>query len=236
MNKGDKMIKENLADIQNRIRNAAKKVGRDADEITLIAVSKTYPVEDIKEAILQGNTHFGENKVQELINKIPEIEGEVCWHLIGHLQTNKVKYVVGQVELIHSVDSVRLADEIQKQSAKKGVISNILLEVNMAKEDSKHGVYPEEVQEMLDHIATLPHVRMKGLMTVAPYVEDPEENREIFRKLYNLSVDIQKQNIDNISTTILSMGMSNDYEVAIEEGATMVRIGTALFGARDYNK
>lgn len=230
------MIKENLEDIQNRISSATKRAGRDVGEITLIAVSKTYPVEAIKEAVIHGNRDFGENKVQELMDKIPEIEKEVRWHLIGHLQTNKVKYIVGQVELIHSVDSIKLVDEIQKQSLKKGVISNILIEVNIAKEDSKHGVYLEEMQDFLNHIATLSHVRVQGLMTVAPYVADPEENREVFKGLYNLSVDIQKQNIDNISTGILSMGMSNDFEVAIEEGATMVRVGTAIFGKREYAK
>ena len=230
------MIKDNLQAIRERVEKAAQKAGRNPEEITLIAVSKTYPVSDIEEAVEAGQAHFGENKVQEVMDKIPQITKPVKWHLIGHLQTNKVKYIVDQVDLIHSVDSLKLAQEIQKQAAKKQVIVDVLVEVNVAKEDSKHGIYIEDVEAVLKEIATLSNVRVKGFMTVAPYVQNAEENREIFRKLYNLSVDIQKQNIDNISTKILSMGMSNDFEVAIEEGATMVRVGTAIFGARDYTK
>lgn len=228
------MIKENLQEITDKVKAAAERAGREKEEITLIAVSKTYPVESIQEALIQGADHFGENKVQELMDKIPEITEIVHWHLIGHLQTNKVKYIVGKVDLIHSVDSLKLAQEIQKQSAKVNVISNILIEVNVSKEDSKHGIYIEEVESLVRQIAILSNVRIKGFMTVAPYVQNPEENRGVFRKLYNLSVDIQKQNIDNISTEILSMGMSNDFEVAIEEGATMIRVGTAIFGTREY--
>lgn len=229
------MIQKNLKDLQDKIRKAALRAGRRPEDITLIAVSKTYPVSDIEEAIGAGSKDFGENRVQELIDKIEQVEQDVNWHLIGHLQTNKVKYIVGKVKLIHSVDSIKLAQEIQRQSLKCDVISNILVEVNVAKEDSKHGVYLEEVEELVREIATLSHVRVQGFMTVAPFVENPEMNREVFQKLYKLSVDIQKQNIDNISTNILSMGMSNDFEVAIEEGATMVRVGTVIFGKRDYN-
>nr|WP_307989466.1 YggS family pyridoxal phosphate-dependent enzyme [uncultured Niameybacter sp.] len=224
-----------LEEIQKKIEKSALKSGRKSEDITLIAVSKTYPIKDIEKAYDLGCTDFGENKVQELMGKINEATFEAKWHLIGHLQRNKVKYIIGQVALIHSVDSLRLAQEIQKESVKRDVITDILLEVNVAKEASKHGIYEEDVLELVHEISKLSHVRLKGLMTVAPFTENPEENRPIFRRLYNLSVDIQKQNIDNISTSILSMGMSNDYEIAIEEGATHVRIGTALFGARDYS-
>lgn len=229
------MIEEQLKEIQERIEKAALKAGRNPEEITLIAVSKTYPVSAIEQAIKAGSKDFGENRVQELVDKIEQVKEDVKWHLIGHLQTNKVKYITGKVNLIHSVDSLKLAQEIQRQSLKQDVISNILIEVNVAKEESKHGVYLEEVEALIREIANLSHVRVQGFMTVAPFVEDPEMNREVFQKLYKLSVDIQKQNIDNISTNILSMGMSNDFEVAIEEGATMVRVGTAIFGKRDYN-
>lgn len=229
-------MKQALENIESRMAQSAIKSGRKPEDVTLIAVSKTYPVEAIEQAYALGCKDFGENKVQELMSKIENIQNPIEWHLIGHLQRNKVKYVVGHVSLIHSVDSLRLAKEIQKESLKKDVLTSILLEVNVAKEESKHGIYMDEVLELVHEISKMSHVRLKGFMTVAPYTQNPEENRSIFRLLYNLSVDIQKQNIDNISTSILSMGMSNDYEIAIEEGATHVRIGTALFGTRDYNR
>ena len=228
-------MKKAIEKIREEIREHAKISGRNSDAITLIAVSKTYPSTAIEEAMILGCENFGENKVQELIQKIEHVKGKPKWHFIGHLQTNKVKYLVGQVELIHSVDSLKLAKEIEKHSAKKGVTTSILIEVNVAREPSKQGVYMEEVLELVREIAQLSHVKLKGFMTVAPYTENPEENRPIFKALYDLSVDIQNQNIDNISTNILSMGMSNDYKIAIEEGATLIRIGTALFGARDYS-
>ena len=228
------MIQDNLEQIRHRIKMAVQKAGRNIEDITLVAVSKTYPVEDIKAAYEFGCTEFGENRVQELVAKIDLIKEPVKWHLIGHLQTNKVKYIIGKTALIHSVDNLKLAEEIQRQSVKKDVITDILLEVNVAKEESKHGVLMEEALDLVKKVEELSHVRMKGLMTVAPFVEDPEENRQIFRQLYDLSVDIQKQKFNNISTSILSMGMSNDYEVAIEEGATMIRIGTGIFGDRNY--
>lgn len=228
------MIKENLENVKNNIKKAALKVGRDEKEITLIAVSKTYPVSAIEELVSLGHMHFGENKVQELMSKIPDVTKDVSWHLIGHLQTNKVKYVVGNVKLIHSVDSVKLAKEIDKQSAKQNIVTDILLEVNIANEESKFGFTKEEVYNVLEELNALSNIKVKGLMTVAPYVLDPESNRPIFRELYNLSVDIRKQKLDNISIEILSMGMSNDYEVAIEEGSNMIRVGTALFGKRNY--
>lgn len=228
------MIKDNLEAIKKEISRAAKKAGRDEKDITLIAVSKTYPVADIEKAITLGCTDFGENRVQEMTEKIEKINTPVNWHLIGSLQTNKVKYIIGKTKLIHSVDSMKLANEIQRLSVKNDILTDILLEVNVAKEASKHGILIEEVSEYVKEIAKLSHVRMKGFMTVAPFVENPEENRQIFRALYDLSVDIQKQKFNNISTSLLSMGMSNDYQVAIEEGATMIRIGTSIFGSRSY--
>lgn len=230
------MIKDQLKEIRAHIKEAAQRAARSEDDITLIAVSKTYPVTAIKEAVLEGCTDFGENHVQELMSKIDSVKENVSWHLIGHLQTNKVKYVVGKTSLIHSMDSLKLAEEIEKQSAKRGIITNVLVEVNVADEATKYGFKLDEVMGVMKILNTMPHIKVKGLMTVAPYVENPEKNRPIFRKLYELSVDIQKQNLDNISTSILSMGMSNDYQIAIEEGATMVRVGTAIFGNRDYSK
>lgn len=230
------MIKKQLEEVRKNITEAALKANRKPEEITLIAVSKTYPASAIKEAMLEGCMDFGENHVQELCQKIEEIQEPVKWHLIGHLQTNKVKYIIGKTELIHSLDSLRLAEEIEKQSAKKEVVTKVLIEVNVANEASKHGFKVEEVLPAVKALSQMPHIRVEGLMTVAPFVEDPEENRTIFRKLLALSVDIQKQKFDNISVNILSMGMSNDYKIAIEEGATMVRVGTAIFGNRDYSK
>ena len=229
-------MKQKLEEIRKEIANAANKSGRSEEDITLIAVSKTYPVEAIQEAIGLGCYDFGENKVQELAQKIEDIKEDVRWHQIGHLQTNKVKYIVGKTALIHSVDSYKLAVEIDKQSNKNNCITNILVEVNVANEESKHGIMSSEVIEFVEQVSKLQNTRIMGLMTVAPFVNDPEENRPIFRKLYELSVDIQNQKFDNVSSEVLSMGMSNDYTVAIEEGATMVRIGTAIFGNRDYTK
>ncbi len=234
--KGEDRMKDKLEIIEQEIEEAARKSGRKVGDITLIAVSKTYPLEAIQEAFSLGCRDFGENHVQELTQKMDNVDEKVNWHLIGHLQTNKVKYIVGKTKLIHSVDRLKLAEEIDKQSAKKGCITDVLVEVNVAKEESKHGFFVEEVMPAMAALAKLQHIRVRGLMTVAPFVADPEENRPIFRKLYDLSVDIQKQKFDNISSDILSMGMSNDYKIAIEEGATMVRIGTAIFGNRDYAK
>ena len=182
-----------------------------------------------------GVNDFGENKVQELIDKYENIKAPVDWHLIGHLQTNKVKYIVDKVTLIHSVDSIHLAKEIEKEAAKKGVVVNVLIQVNIAHEDTKFGIDENQIYDILNEIKSFPHLKVKGLMTIAPFVEDAEENRPHFRNLYQLSLDIKSKNIDNIDVSILSMGMTNDYMVAIEEGATMVRVGTGIFGARNYN-
>ena len=228
------MLADKLNLVKKNIEEACDTAGRSPQEVTLIAVSKTKPVEMLKEAYDAGARVFGENKVQEIVDKYDQMPSDVQWHMIGHLQRNKVKYIIDKVDLIHSVDSVRLAETIDKEAEKHGVIANILIEVNVAKEESKFGLMPEEVPEFVEKIAGFPHIRVKGLMTIAPFVENPEDNRPVFAHLRKLSVDIAKKNIDNITMSILSMGMTNDYQVAIEEGATMVRVGTGIFGARDY--
>lgn len=230
------MISENIARVNARIQKACAKAGRASEEVTLITVSKTKPVSMLREAYDAGSRDFGENKVQELLDKLPQMPEDVRWHMIGHLQRNKVKYIVDKVYLIHSVDSVRLAEEISKEAVKKQVEVNILVEVNVAQEESKFGTTTEEAVALVETIAKLPCIHIKGLMTIAPYVEDEEENRVVFQKLKQLSVDIESKNIDNISMSVLSMGMTGDYRVAVEEGATYVRVGTGIFGERDYSK
>lgn len=231
------MLKENLALVEENVRKACEKAGRKREEVTLIAVSKTKPVEMLEEIYDAGVRDFGENKVQELTDKITKLPEDINWHMIGHLQRNKVKYLVGNhIALIHSVDSYRLAEEINIQAKKKNVIVPILVEVNIAEEESKFGISAEDAIQLVEQIAELENVKIKGLMTIAPYVVDAEENRLYFRKIKQLSVDITNKNIDNVSMEILSMGMTGDYMVAIEEGATMVRVGTGIFGERNYNK
>lgn len=229
------MLRENLKQVEEKIQAACERAGRDRSEVTLIAVSKTKPVEMLQEVYDAGIRHFGENKVQELCDKIEKMPADMKWHMIGHLQRNKVKYIVGNnVALIHSVDSCRLAEEINIQAKKKQVIVPILVEVNIAEEESKFGISAEDAIQLVGQIAALENVRIKGLMTIAPYVVDAEENRPYFQRIKQLSVDIRNKNIDNVSMEILSMGMTGDYEVAIEEGATMVRVGTGIFGERNY--
>ena len=228
------MIAENYREVEQKVCEACARSGRSRSEVTLIAVSKTKPVEMLREAMEAGAEAFGENKVQELCDKYEVLPRNINWHLIGHLQRNKVKYVVEKAELIHSVDSLRLAEEISKEAVKKNIQANILIEVNVAEEESKFGVTVEGTEELIRQIAPLPHIHIRGLMTIAPYVEDPEENRIIFRTLKKLAVDIKMKNIDNVDMDVLSMGMTGDYQVAIEEGATMVRVGTGIFGERDY--
>ncbi len=229
------MLIDNYNEVKRNVEEACKKAGRDTSEVTLIAVSKTKPVSDIQVIYDAGQREFGENKVQELDDKIPVLPDDIKWHLIGHLQTNKVKYIVDKVALIHSVDSVKLAETINKEAIKKGVRANILIEVNVAEEESKFGVKCDEVLPLVQKISSLEAVHICGLMTIAPFVANPEENRPVFAKLKQLSVDIDSKNIDNVSMVVLSMGMTNDYKVAIEEGATHVRVGTAIFGERNYS-
>lgn len=228
------MIKDNINLVRENVKAACQKAGRADAEVTLIAVSKTKPVEAILEAYETGCRDFGENKVQELMDKYEVLPKDIRWHMIGHLQRNKVKYIVGKVALIHSVDSFRLAEEISKEAVKKNVIADILVEVNVAGEESKFGTTTEEAIALIEKIAALPGISVKGLMTIAPYVEKEEENRQYFVNLRQLSVDIKRKNIDNVSMDILSMGMTGDYRTAIEEGATYVRVGTGIFGDRDY--
>lgn len=228
------MLKENLKSVDGKITEACARSERAREDVTLIAVSKTNPVETLQEAYDLGVRIFGENKVQELCDKYEALPKDIKWHMIGHLQRNKVKYIIDKVDLIHSVDSIRLAETIDKEAAKHGITANILIEVNVAKEESKFGLMPEELDDFIEKIADFSHVNVKGLMTIAPFVDNPEKNRPIFEHLRKLSVDIAKKNIDNVNVSILSMGMTNDYEVAIEEGATMVRVGTGIFGARNY--
>ena len=228
------MLRENLKQVEENIQIACKKANRKREEVTLIAVSKTKPIEMLQTIYDEEIRDFGENKVQEMCDKMEVLPKDIRWHMFGHLQTNKVKYIVGKTKLIHSVDSIKLANEIQKQAVKQDVIVPILIEVNIANEETKFGITKEETIEMVKAIANLDHIRIMGLMTIAPFVSDPEDNRLYFRSIKQLSVDINNQNIDNVSKDVLSMGMSGDYMVAIEEGATMVRVGTGIFGERVY--
>ena len=228
------MIRENMEAVNKRIEKACLTAGRNREAVTLIAVSKTKPVELLREAYDAGARDFGENKVQELQDKIPQLPGDIRWHMIGHLQRNKVKYIVDKVYMIHSVDSLRLAEEISREAVKKEVTVKILLEVNVAEEESKFGTTTEETASLAEQVAVLPGIQIMGLMTIAPYTENPEENRKYFKKLKQLSVDIEGKNIDNVNMNVLSMGMTGDFEAAVEEGATYVRVGTGIFGERDY--
>ncbi len=237
-------IAENLSDVRRRVKAACERVGRSPEEVTLIAVSKTKPFSDITEACASGATHFGENYVQELMRKMEENINldrpwPIRWHMIGHLQKNKVKYLIDRTALIHSVDSVSLAEQIEKEAARREKTVRILLEVNIAREESKWGFEPERVSEAVREIAVFPHLRILGLMTSAPYTEEAETNRLHFRNLKNLAQELAakqlfSENDPDFSCPVLSMGMTGDFEVAVEEGATMIRVGTAIFGNREY--
>ena len=227
------MVRENLEKVRKAVEASEKRSHREG-KVTLIAVSKTKPAQMIREAYDAGQRDFGENRVQEIVDKYPDLPKDIKWHLIGHLQTNKVKYIIDKVTMIHSVDSLKLAEEISRQAVKAATCMDILIEVNVAEEESKFGVSVADTIELVRKISTLPGIRIRGLMTVAPFVSDPEENRAVFSTLRQLSVDIDSKNIDNVVMDCLSMGMSGDYEVAIEEGATFVRVGTSIFGDRQY--
>lgn len=226
------MIRENIEFVEKEITEACSRAGRDRNQVSLIAVSKTKPVGMLQEAYDAGIRNFGENRVQELMEKMPVLPADIRWHMIGHLQRNKVKYIVGKVWMIHSVDSLELAEEISKVAVKKQVTVRILLEVNVAEEESKFGVTVQEALGLAEAAAKLPGIRVEGLMTIAPYTEVPEENRIYFQRLKQLSVDIYDKNIDNVNMNVLSMGMTGDYSIAVEEGATYVRVGTGIFGER----
>jgi pyridoxal phosphate enzyme (YggS family) len=227
-------LREQLLEVEQKIMEACRRAGRVREEVTVVAVSKTKPVSMLQTAYQLGVREFGENKVQELCDKYEAFGSEVHWHMIGHLQRNKVKQVVDKAALIHSLDSEGLAAQIEKESAKIGRRTPVLVEVNMAQEESKFGISPENAEDFIRKIAEYPHILVQGLMTVAPYVENPEENRVYFRNLRQVLIDINGKSIDNVDMKDLSMGMTNDYEIAIEEGATIIRIGTGIFGNRIY--
>ena len=229
------MLKDNLEEVEKNIQEACRRSGRDRRDVTLVAVSKTKPAEMVQEAYDLGQRDFGENKVQELTAKCQVLPEDIRWHLIGHLQTNKVKYIVGKTCLVQSVDSLKLAAAISKEAVKHGCTVQVLIEVNVAGEESKFGVSPEETEALVREASALPALEIRGLMTIAPNVSDPEKNRPVFRRLKELSVDIAGKNINNVTMNVLSMGMTGDYQVAVEEGATIVRVGTGIFGQRAYS-
>ena len=226
------MVSENLDHIEERICAACERAGRDRRSVTLICVTKTKPLEMLQEAYEKGQRDFGENKVQEICRKKPELEPDIRWHMIGHLQRNKVRQLMGQTVMIHSVDSLRLAETISAEAEKAGLVMPVLIEVNAAQEESKFGVSIEETEELVRAVSALRGVHIEGLMTIAPYTDDPESNRVYFARLRELAVDIGQKCIDNVSMGVLSMGMTGDFEVAIEEGATHIRVGTGIFGER----
>ena len=228
-------ITDNIDHVEKKIAEACERAGRPRESVQLIAVSKTKPVPDLMEALNYGHNVFGENKVQEIRDKVEAMGTEgIHWHMIGHLQANKVKYLIGVVDLIHSVDNDKLAAEIEKQAAKHDVVMDVLCEVNMAGEETKFGLKPEETMDLVKRISELPHLKVRGLMTIAPYTEDPESNRVYFKGLRELKDRINAEHIPGVDMDTLSMGMTGDYEVAIEEGATLVRVGTGIFGERHY--
>lgn len=229
-------LHENYESVEARVAAACARAGRNRDEVTLIAVSKTKPVPMLQEVYDAGAREFGENKPQELKDKYPQLPSDIRWHMIGHLQTNKIKYIIDKACMIHSIDTVHLAEAVNAEAAKRGLVMPVLIEVNMAKEESKFGVMPEEAEGFIRQICTLPNIRIEGLMTIAPFTDNPENNRIHFRNLKKLCVDINAKNIDNVNMRSLSMGMTGDFEVAIEEGATMVRVGTGIFGERIYGQ
>ena len=231
---GNRMIRENLEHVKANIKRACEGSGRKEEDVTLIAVSKTKPLPMLMDAYECGCRDFGENKVQELVDKWEQMPKDIRWHMIGHLQRNKVKYIVDKVYMIHSVDSLRLAEEISKEAVKKGVTVSVLIEINVAQEESKFGTTCEEAYRLVEEASKLPNIIIKGLMTIAPYVENAEENKQYFEKLRQIYVDINRKNIDNVYMTELSMGMTGDYETAIAEGATYIRVGTGIFGERFY--
>lgn len=228
------MFAERLKNVEEEIRKACEKAGRRREEVTLIAVSKTNPAEAVREAYAAGQLDFGENKAQEMVAKKAECPDGVRWHFIGNLQKNKVKYVVGNAVMIHSVSSVPLAAEIERIAAKKGLTVSVLAEVNIADEATKHGIGRAEAVELVKAMGEMPHLSVKGLMCIAPPVDDPEENRPYFAAMRKLLDEINAMDLPGVQLKELSMGMSGDYAVAVEEGATFVRVGTALFGARNY--
>lgn len=228
-------IQQNIIHIRDRIHQVCQRSGRDPAEVQLIAVTKTIDAFRINEALSYGITDIGENKVQEIMTKY-DIVDPVQWHMIGHLQTNKVKYIIDKVKMVHSLDRVSLAEEIHKRAMQHNKIMDVLIQVNVAEEDTKFGLNVWEVENFISSIEHLNHIKIKGLMTVAPFEDDPENVRIYFKQLRKLFEDIKTKNYTHVEMKYLSMGMTNDFEVAIEEGANVVRVGTAIFGKRDYAK
>lgn len=230
-------IKENIDKIMKRVEASAVRAGRDPKDITVIAVSKTVDASRAKEAVESGLVNLGENKVQELVSKYEALHDMgIKWHMIGHLQKNKVKYIIDKAELIHSVEDIELANEINKRAAKNGLTANILIELNIAKEESKFGIDDENVYEFVKELEQFENIRVMGLMTVAPNSENPEDIRWVFKKMKEIFENIKSMDLKNTDMKYLSMGLTNDFEIAIEEGSNIVRIGTAIFGARNYQK
>ena len=230
-------IRENIDDITKKIENTCKKIGRNPKDITVIAVSKTVESKRAKEAVNAGINNLGENRVQELIKKYDELSDlDVKWHMIGHLQKNKVKYIIDKTVLIHSVESLSLAEEINKRAEKNNFVANVLIELNIGEEESKFGINEENVYDFITSMEQFENIRVLGLMTVAPFCENPEDVRWVFKKMKNIYDKISTMNLRNTEMNYLSMGMTNDYEIAIEEGSNIIRIGTAIFGARKYKE
>lgn len=227
-------ICENIKSVQNRIKKTCEKAGRDPGDVLLVAVSKTKPVEDIEAALKCGQIHFGENRARELQDKMEQVDGGIQWHMIGNLQTNKIKYLVERVNWIQSIPKKKALREVEKRASRIDRTINTLIQINISDEDQKSGCQPEDLKELLEYAQGLEHTKVRGLMGIATLVDDPEEVRSEFRMLRELRDEHQTYNCENIQLEHLSMGMTNDMEVAIEEGATMVRVGRAIFGERDY--
>jgi len=229
-------IKYNIADILKNVEASANKVGKTLDDITVIAVTKTVDYKRANEAIEAGLNNLGENRVQEFMNKYEQMDNSnINWHIIGHLQTNKVKYIINKVKLIHSLESLSLAEEINKRSKQNGVVTEVLIELNIGEEESKFGIKNNELIDFIKSVENLEYIKIVGLMTVAPYVENKEDVRWVFKEMKNLYDVVSNMSFKNVQMKYLSMGMTNDYDVAIEEGSNVIRIGTAIFGSRVYN-
>ncbi len=229
-------IKYNIADILKNVEASANKVGKTLDDITVIAVTKTVDYKRANEAIEAGLNNLGENRVQEFMNKYEQMDNSnINWHIIGHLQTNKVKYIINKVKLIHSLESLSLAEEINKRSKQNGVVTEVLIELNIGEEESKFGIKNNELIDFIKSVENLEYIKIVGLMTVAPYAENREDVRWVFKEMKNLYDVVSNMSFKNVQMKYLSMGMTNDYDVAIEEGSNVIRIGTAIFGSRVYN-
>lgn len=230
-------IRENIDGILKRVHDTCKKTGRNPDDITIVAVSKTVDYQRAKEAVEAGINNLGENRVQELVKKYEELKNTgVKWHMIGHLQKNKVKYIIDKTVLIHSVESLELAEEINKRANKNNLTANVLIELNIGEEESKFGINEESVYNFISSMEKFDNIKVLGLMTVAPFCENPEDVRWVFKKMKNIYDKVSTMNLQNVHMKYLSMGMTNDFEVAIEEGSNIIRIGTAIFGARNYKE